>query len=72
VELVYRQGLFEVGSTRGDGLVGENITAQLKTVPSIPLRLHAHESGGVPEELHRTGRGFPVEKGFFALNIGNG
>src|SRR5665647_13823 len=40
VELVYRQGVLRVGSTRGDGLAGEDITAQLKTVQAIPLRLH--------------------------------
>lgn len=39
VELVYEYGLLTMGSTRGDGTVGEDITAQLKTVGSIPLRL---------------------------------
>lgn len=68
VELVYRQGLFVLGSTRGDGLVGENITAQLRTVPSIPLRLHEHDHGGVPEELVVRGEVFLSKKGFFALN----
>jgi DNA ligase (NAD+) len=39
VELVYKNGFLAVGSTRGDGLVGENITPNLKTVRSIPLKL---------------------------------
>ncbi|MEA3468846.1 MAG: NAD-dependent DNA ligase LigA [Thermodesulfobacteriota bacterium] len=39
VELVYENGLLIQGSTRGDGSIGEDITAQLRTVPSIPLRL---------------------------------
>jgi DNA ligase (NAD+) len=39
VELVYENGLLIQGSTRGNGKVGEDITAQLRTVPSIPLRL---------------------------------
>ena len=39
VELVYVRGSLEVGSTRGDGRVGEDVTANLKQVWSIPLRL---------------------------------
>jgi len=39
VELVYRQGVLAVGATRGDGLVGEDVTANLKRSPSIPLAL---------------------------------
>ncbi len=39
VELVYAEGEFSVGSTRGDGFTGEDVTQNLKTVKSIPLRL---------------------------------
>ncbi|MCH9031623.1 MAG: NAD-dependent DNA ligase LigA, partial [candidate division Zixibacteria bacterium] len=39
VELVYNNGKLTLGSTRGDGSVGENITANLRTILSIPLRL---------------------------------
>lgn len=39
VELVYENGLFVLGSTRGDGSTGENVTANLRTVKNIPLRL---------------------------------
>jgi DNA ligase (NAD+) len=39
VELVYVRGLFTLGSTRGDGMVGEDVTLNLKTVNSIPLKL---------------------------------
>jgi DNA ligase (NAD+) len=39
VELVYREGVFTVGSTRGDGVVGEDVTQNLRTVKTIPLKL---------------------------------
>jgi len=39
VELVYEDGVLIRGSTRGNGLIGEDITSQLRTVSSIPLRL---------------------------------
>jgi DNA ligase, NAD-dependent len=69
VELVYRQGVLVVGSTRGDGLVGENITAQLKTVASIPLKLFS--GGGVamaPEELIVRGEVFLPKQVFVQFN----
>ena len=39
VSLEYRDGVFTIGSTRGDGDVGENVTANLRTVRSIPLKI---------------------------------
>ncbi len=44
VELIYERGVFVGGSTRGDGTTGEDVTANLRTIRSIPLRL----SEGVP------------------------
>lgn len=68
VELVYRHGVLSVGSTRGDGLVGEDITAQLKTVQAIPLRLQESETEAIPEELNVRGEVFLSKKGFLLLN----
>jgi len=67
VELVYENGLLVQGSTRGDGLVGEDITAQLRTVQSIPLHLLAGDSM-VPDQLAVRGEVFLTRKGFEALN----
>jgi DNA ligase (NAD+) len=39
ISLTYRDGLFAVGATRGNGVVGEDVTANLRTIGSLPLRL---------------------------------
>jgi len=39
VELVYKNSMLEIGATRGDGKIGENVTQNLKTIEAIPLRL---------------------------------
>lgn len=65
VELVYRDGLLVLGATRGDGLVGENVTAQLRTVATIPLRLQGVR---IPETLIVRGEVFLAKKGFVRLN----
>lgn len=39
VELVYKNGVFVLGSTRGNGLIGEDVTQNLKTIEAIPLKL---------------------------------
>jgi DNA ligase (NAD+) len=39
ISLIYRRGLFERGATRGNGEIGEDVTHNLRTMPSIPLRL---------------------------------
>ena len=67
VELVYERGVLVTGATRGDGLVGENITPQLKTVQSIPLKLQGDEDS-IPEKLVVRGEVFLGREGFAVLN----
>jgi DNA ligase (NAD+) len=67
VELVYENGIFTVGSTRGDGYVGEEITQNLKTIKSIPLRLISRELP-CPERLEVRGEVYYSTSGFVKLN----
>ncbi len=64
VELIYRDGIFVEGATRGNGLVGEDITVNLRTIEAIPLRLH----GDYPKELAVRGEVFLTKKEFARLN----
>jgi len=67
VELVYIDGKFTVGSTRGDGINGEDITLNLKTIRSIPLTLRA---GGntLPRHLEVRGEVFLGRAAFQKMN----
>src|SRR3989338_8139181 len=67
VELVYDQGRFVVGSTRGDGINGEDITLNLKTIRSIPLTLH-RESKRFPQRLEVRAEVFLSRMAFQRLN----
>jgi DNA ligase (NAD+) len=67
VELVYERGQFVVGSTRGDGLNGENITQNLRTIKTLPLQLIRREIS-VPERLEVRGEVIMQLKRFKELN----
>jgi DNA ligase (NAD+) len=67
VELVYLNGLLEVGSTRGDGFVGEEVTANLRTVRAVPLRLRGGASTP-PLRLEVRGEVFISAADFESLN----
>ncbi|WP_203364319.1 NAD-dependent DNA ligase LigA [Bacillus sp. REN10] len=62
VSLKYEQGLFVQGATRGDGTTGEDITTNLKTIRSIPLRINQ------PFTLEVRGEAFMPKQSFIALN----
>ncbi|NQT97947.1 MAG: NAD-dependent DNA ligase LigA [Candidatus Marinimicrobia bacterium] len=67
VELIYENGCLVTGSTRGDGTTGENITANLRTVRSIPLQLRTAELP-VPALLEVRGEVFISKTDFDKLN----
>lgn len=67
VNLRYEKGLFTCGATRGDGSVGDDITANLRTLRSIPPRLRSH-SGPTPELLEVRGEVYLTKTGFEKLN----
>ncbi len=65
VELVYRDGILTRGSTRGDGFVGEDVTLNLKTIKTVPLRLSTPEP---PRLVEVRGEVFLPLKAFQRLN----
>ncbi len=67
VELVYERGNLVVGSTRGDGVNGENITQNLRTIRTIPLSLIGKEVP-VPERLEVRGEVYMEIERFRELN----
>ena len=67
VELVYENGLFVLGSTRGDGYRGEDVTANLRTIRSIPLRL-IERKVKAPARLEARGEVFMNKDDFEKLN----
>ncbi|MFA6032751.1 MAG: NAD-dependent DNA ligase LigA [Myxococcota bacterium] len=68
-ELVYRDGVLVTGSTRGDGSVGEDVTANIRTVRNVPMNLNATAGGvGVPAALSVRGEVIILKEDFERLN----
>ncbi|AFE57317.1 MULTISPECIES: NAD-dependent DNA ligase LigA [Rahnella] len=65
VSLLYENGELVQAATRGDGTTGENITANVRTIRAIPLRLHGDN---IPERLEVRGEVFMPQAGFEAMN----
>ena len=65
VALEYREGQFAVGSTRGDGQRGENITQNLRTIKTIPQRISGK---GLPSRFEVRGEVFMTKGGFEKMN----
>ncbi|MBW2610051.1 MAG: NAD-dependent DNA ligase LigA [Deltaproteobacteria bacterium] len=69
VEMVYEKGTLTVASTRGDGLVGENITANIKTILTVPLTIkQSQEQRPIPDLLEVRGEVYMEMEAFRELN----
>lgn len=66
MELIYEEGLFVSGSTRGNGLIGEDVSENLKTIDAIPLKLE--EESGYPKKFIARGETFLTKKEFERMN----
>ena len=63
--LTYQNGTFQLGATRGDGAVGENITENLRTLPNVPGQL---SGDGFPDVLEVRGEVYMAKADFAAIN----
>ena len=69
IELVYDRGRFVQGSTRGDGVTGEDVTQNLRTIRSIPLRLRqSGHTPPLPERIEARGEVILPKEPFRRLN----
>jgi len=70
IALTYEDGVFKHGATRGDGFVGEDITANLRTIKSIPLKLMRSEAYPIPPKIEIRGEVYMRKADFERLNEG--
>ncbi len=67
IEIVFRDGVYDRAATRGDGVRGEDVTENVRTIRSLPLRLR-DDDGPVPELLSLRGEVLMPLAGFHAMN----
>lgn len=68
VVLHYQDGVFTLGATRGDGMVGEDITANLRTLPTLPLRIPVKPGLDAPHDIVFRGEVLMLKEDFIKLN----
>jgi DNA ligase (NAD+) len=68
VALTYSDGILQRGATRGDGVTGEDVTANLRTIRNIPLRLIGDDRSAIPSVIEVRGEVFMRHADFETLN----
>ena len=69
INLLYKKGILSVAATRGDGLVGENVTENIRTIKTIPLRM---QGNNYPDSIEIRGEVFISKEGFEEINAHDG
>lgn len=65
INLLYINGILNIAATRGDGSTGENVTKNIKTIKSIPLKLFGNN---IPDTIEIRGEVFISKEGFLSIN----
>lgn len=68
ISLHYRNGILDQAITRGDGEIGDEITANIKTIKELPLKIHHNPFGSPIEEMEIRGEVYMEDAAFLALN----
>lgn len=68
VSLIYQDSIFYLGATRGDGLAGDNITANLRTIRKLPLSVNLDDNNKLPNNFEVRGEVFLNNSSFQKIN----
>ncbi len=69
VNLIYENGIFKQGATRGDGATGEDVTQNLKTISSLPLKIQNVKGKQIPSFIEIRGEVYIQKRPFQKLNL---
>ncbi|MGA9110733.1 MAG: NAD-dependent DNA ligase LigA [Smithella sp.] len=69
VNLIYKNGIFNQGATRGDGTTGEDVTQNLKTISTLPLKMHNTTGKPIPSFIEIRGEVYIRKAPFRKLNL---